>query len=218
LEAKRGCKLRNYKAANLIETVLLHLVKRQFAKPGWLELLVEEANQALRALASTPPPDTQNLSRQITQKEKACDRVLGMIEGYEGEDASKLQERYYALTQELNALKAELTRLNAGSLAPPPGEISLEEVKAILANLPALLREATPEAAPYLAELFQNLEMFCAKEVERGAWRATFRFNATALMVFLSRRGHCPSAPLWESRFCGNRLWFLSLHLRCAQV
>jgi hypothetical protein len=121
-----------------------------------------------------------------------------MIEGYEGEDASKLQERHYALTQELNALKAELTRLNAGSLAPPPGEISLEEVKAMLADLPALLRAATPEAAPYLAELFQNLEMFCAKEVERGAWRATFSFNATALMVYLSRRGHCPSAPLWE--------------------
>ena len=198
LEAKRGCKLRNYKAANLIETVLLHLVKRQFAKPGWVELLVEEANEALRAVASTPPPDTHKLSRQITQKEKACDRVLGMIEGYEGEDASKLQERHYALTQELNALKAELARLNAGSLAPPPGEISLDEVKAMLADRPALLRGAIPEGAPYLAELFQNLEMFCAKEVERGAWRATFRFNATALMVYLSRRGHCPSAPLWE--------------------
>jgi len=198
LESKRGCKLRNYKAANLMETVLLHLVKRQFEKPGWLELLVEEANQALRAAASTPPPDTQKLSRQIAQKEKACDRVLGMIEGYEGDDASKLQERHYALTHELNALKAELARLTAGSLAPPPGEISLEEMKAMLADLPALLREATPEAASYLAELFQNLEMFCAKEVERGAWRATFRFNATALMVYLSRRGHCPSTPLWE--------------------
>ena len=198
LESKRGCKLRNYKATNLMETVLLHLVKRQFEKPGWLELLVEEANQALRAAASTPPPDTQKLSRQIAQKEKACDRVLGMIEGYEGDDASKLQERHYALTHELNALKAELTRLTAGSLAPPPGEINLEEVKAMLADLPALLREATPEAASYLAELFQNLEMFCAKEVERGAWRATFRFNATALMVYLSRRGHCPSTPLWE--------------------
>ena len=68
----------------------------------------------------------------------------------------------------------------------------------MLADLPALLRGPTPEAAPYLAELFQNLEMFCAKEVERGAWRATFSFNATALMVYLSRRGHCPSAPLWE--------------------
>jgi len=198
LESKRGCKLRNYKATNLMETVLLHLVKRQFEKPGWLELLVEEANQALRAAASTPPPDTQKLSRQIAQKEKACDRVLGMIEGYEGDDASKLQERHYALTHELNALKAELARLTAGSLAPPPGEISLEEMKAMLADLPALLREATPEAASYLAELFQNLEMFCAKEVERGAWRATFRFNATALMVYLSRRGHCPSTPLWE--------------------
>ena len=198
LESKRGCKLRNYKATNLMETVLLHLVKRQFEKPGWLELLVEEANQALRAAASTPPPDTQKLSRQIAQKEKACDRVLGMIEGYEGDDASKLQERHYALTHELNALKAELARLTAGSLAQPPGEISLEEMKAMLADLPALLREATPEAASYLAELFQNLEMFCAKEVERGAWRATFRFNATALMVYLSRRGHCPSTPLWE--------------------
>ena len=198
LESKRGCKLRNYKAANLIETALLHLVKRQFEKPGWVELLVEEANQALRAAASTPPPDTHKLSRQITQKEKACDRVLGMIEGYEGEDASKLQERHYALTQELKALKQELARLTACSLAPPPGEISLEEVKAMLADLPALLREATPEAAPYLAELFQNLEMSCAKEVERGAWRATFRFNATALMAYLSRRGHCPSTPLWK--------------------
>jgi hypothetical protein len=218
VESKRGCRLANYKAVNIIEKVLLHLVKRQFEKPGWVELLVEEANQALQAAASTLPPDTQKLSRQITQKEKACDRVLGMIETCPDGDVAKLQDRHQVLTQELNTLKAELTRLNAGSLALPPGEISLEEVKAVLANLPDLLREATPEAAPYLAELFQNLEMFCAKEVERGAWRATFRFNATALMVFLSRRGHCPSAPLWESRFCGNRLWFLSLHLRCAQV
>ena len=68
----------------------------------------------------------------------------------------------------------------------------------MLADLPNMLREAAPEAAPYLAELFQKLEMSCAKEVERGAWRATFRFNATALMVYLSRRGHCPSTPLWE--------------------
>jgi DNA invertase Pin-like site-specific DNA recombinase len=198
VESKRGCRLANYKAVNIIEKVLLHLVIRQFEKPGWVELLVEEANQALQAAASTLPPDTQKLSRQITQKEKACDRVLGMIETCPDGDVAKLQDRHSVLTQELNALKAELTRLNAGSLAPPPGEISLEEVKGMLADLPALLREATPEAAPYLAEIFQNLEMSCAKEVERGAWRATFRFNATALMVYLSRRGHCPSTPIWE--------------------
>ena len=199
VESKRGCQLANYKAANIIEKVLLHLVHRQFAKPGWIELLVEEANHSLlQAAASTPPADTQKLSRQITQKEKACDRVLGMIETCSDGDVAKLQDRHQVLTEDLNALKAELTRLTAGSLAPPPGEISLEEVKAMLADLPTLLREATPEAAPYLAELFQNLEMFCAKEVERGAWRATFRFNATALMVYLSRRRHCPSTPLWE--------------------
>jgi DNA invertase Pin-like site-specific DNA recombinase len=198
LESKRGCKLRNYKAANLIEKVLLHLVKRQFEKPGWVELLVEEANQALRAAASTPPPDTQKLSRQITQKEKACDRVLGMIEGYEGEDATKLMDRHQALTQELNELKVQLNRLSAGNQGPPAGEITLEEAKAVLADLPALLQKATPEVAPYLAELFQDLTMTCAKEVEHGAWKATFRFNSAALMAYLSRRGNCPSAQLWE--------------------
>ena len=198
MESKRGCKLRNYKAANLIEKVLLHLVKRQFEKPGWMEMLVKEANRELRAAASTPPPDTQKLSRQIGQKEKACERILRMIENYTGEDETKLMDRHQALTQELNELKGQLDQLSAGSQAPPPGQITLEEARAVLADLPALLQEATPEAAPYLAELFQNLTMTCAKDVEHGAWKATFRFNSAALMAYLSRRGNCPSTPFWE--------------------
>ena len=208
MESKRGCKLRNYKAANLIEKVLLHLVKRQFEKPGWMEMLVKEANRELRAAASTPPPDTQKLSRQIGQKEKACERILRMIENYTGEDETKLMDRHQALTQELNELKGQLDQLSAGSQAPPPGQITLEEARAVLADLPALLQEATPEAAPYLAELFQNLTMTCAKDLEHGAWKATFRFNSAALMAYLSRRGNCPSTPFWE--YLKQRGWTIA--------
>jgi hypothetical protein len=43
--------------------------------------------------------------------------------------------------------------------------ITLEKARAVLADLPALLQEATPEVAPYLPELFQDLTSLV------GPWR-----------------------------------------------
>jgi DNA invertase Pin-like site-specific DNA recombinase len=206
-DGKHDCRLKGYKSLQIVEDSILGHLSGDVFTEDFYHQVVDAANSFLAKEAKRPPMDVSPLEARIRQKTQARDRITAALEeAAAGDNLKAVLDRVAEIQEEINDFQRQIDLARAAT-APPPPPLALDDVKALAADLPNLLRGEVEQAAPLLKLLTGPIVVTQTQEKgkKKPTWIAQFQVNAVPVMLELAKRKGCPSTQTWE--YLNTRSW-----------
>jgi site-specific DNA recombinase len=192
-----------------VEDTVAREVAAQVFTDGFVESVVDGANQCL---AAGPMPAGQvvgnsGVEPEVRRRKAAIRRLTGNLANVNGADDEQAMFRQIAvLRQEIKELqdRAPKQSRSRSDKVPP---LTVESVRALLADLREILRADVAVAAPILAALTGPVVVTQEKVdgASESEWVARFSINMAPVMAVLGRKKGCPTTGTWE--YLSTRSW-----------